>query len=189
MPDHTWNSDKALVVQLNQNKSGAFKLIFDQYWDYIYAICYKGSGDREVARELTQEIFKSLWERRRKIKANGSLRHYLIKAAKHQLSTYYRNQKVEKKYFDKISHLQSSSQNFTEETISYEELERQVKASIDQLPQSSKKVFLLSFYKKQSHKEIANKLNISVKTVEYHMAKSRSFLHKCLLAKGFHYSI
>ncbi|MEM9389039.1 MAG: RNA polymerase sigma-70 factor [Bacteroidota bacterium] len=189
MSDDNLNSDRALVLKLNQNNSRAFKLIFDQYWDYIYAICFKGSGDREVARELTQEIFKSLWERRHKIEANGPLRHYLIKAAKHQLSNYYRNQKVEKKHLDKISHIQSSSKNFTEEMINYEELEEQVKASIDKLPKSSKKVFLLSFYKKQSHKEIANKLNISVKTVEYHMAKSRSLLHKCLLAKGFHYSV
>ncbi len=142
-----------------------------------------------MSRELTQEIFKSLWERRYTLQPKGSLRHYLIKAAKHQLSNYYRNQKVEKKHLDQISQLQSSSKNFTEEIINYEELEEQVKASIDQLPKSSKKVFLLSFYKKQSHKEIADKLNISVKTVEYHMAKSRSLLHKCLLAKGFHYSV
>ena len=189
MPDNHLNNDKALVQRLNQNDSTAFRLIFDRYWDYIYAICFNGSNDREVAKELTQEIFKSLWERRNKIEASGSLRYYLIKAAKYQLSNHYRNQKIEKKYLDEIFYMKSSAKNVTEETIYCEELEEHLKSSIYQLPKSAKKVFLLSFYKNLSHKEIAGKLNISVKTVEYHLAKARSLLQEGLSAKGLRLNV
>ena len=172
------HNDQHLTNKLNQGSSTAFKIIFDRYWDYVYAICYQGLRSHEDAKELTQEIFKSLWERRTQIDASGSLKYYLAKAAKFQLYNFYRNQKITKKHLDHFFRDFVEAENSTENEINYLQLKEQFDVSLDRLPGRCKTVFHLSRENNLSHKQIAKKLNISVKTVEYHITNACRYLAK-----------
>lgn len=172
------DSDETLVRHLRKGSEKAFKIIFDRYWEYVFSICYKGLLSHEDAKELTQDIFKSLWERRTKLKASRPLKHYLARAAKFQVYNFYRSQKINKKHFDRFSQNFLESENTTENRIYYGELKEQLNGAIDRLPVQCKTVFHLSREGNLSHKQIAEKLDISIKTVEYHIRNARSYLAK-----------
>ncbi|MCG8389100.1 MAG: RNA polymerase sigma-70 factor [Cytophagales bacterium] len=172
------HNDTDLLAQLKKGHAGAFKIIFDQYWDLVYAICFKHLGSHEDAKELTQEIFKSLWERRAKLDPSGSLKHYLAKAAKFQVYNFFRNQNTSKRHMDNFFKDQSFAENATENEINYRQLKEQLNYLIGQLPTQCKTVFHLSRVSDLSHKQIAEQLNISVKTVEYHLGNARKYLAK-----------
>ena len=172
------DSDETLVRHLNKGSERAFKIIFDRYWEYVFSICYKGVQSHEDAKELTQEIFKSIWERRAKIKASDALQHYLARAAKFQVYNYYRNQKISKKHFDKFFSDFQEAENYTENEVFYRDLKDQIHGMLDRLPGQCKTVFHLSREDNLSHQQIAKKLNISIKTVEYHICNARKQLAK-----------
>ena len=172
------DSDETLVRHLNKGNEKAFKIIFDRYWEYVFSICYKGLLSHEDAKELTQDIFKSLWERRTKLQATQPLKHYLARAAKFQVYNFYRDQKIKKRHFDRFSQDLLGGENTTENSIHYGELKEQLNGAISRLPIQCKTVFHLSREDNLSHKQIAKKLNISIKTVEYHIRNARNYLAK-----------
>ena len=178
MPSTNAHNDQDLISQLNKSNGTAFKAIFDRYWDHVYVICYQGLRCHEDAKELTQEIFKSLWERRAQLNASGSLKHYLSKAAKFQLYNFYRNQKITRKHLDYFLRDFVEAENSTENDINYFQLKEQFDILLDRLPGQCKTVFHLSRKNNLSHKQIAKKLNISIKTVEYHISNARRYLAK-----------
>jgi RNA polymerase sigma-70 factor (family 1) len=170
------HSDKILIGKLKAGDGGAFKLIFERYWDTVYAICYRNTYAREESREMTQEIFKALWERRETLEIPGALNDYLGKAAKYQVYNFYRNQETRKRHMKCFFMNYCGEENCTENQVFYALLEDRLGNLVDKLPCACKTVFQLSRDKNLSHKQISEVLNISVKTVEYHLGNALKYL-------------
>jgi RNA polymerase sigma-70 factor (family 1) len=171
-------SDDRLVRQLTAGSEQAFKIIFDRYWDKVYAVCYRNTRAREESREMTQDIFKSLWERRETLDLKGTLGEYLGKAAKYQVFNFYRDKQTEKRHMDCFFMDYCGEDNCTENQVLYEQLEHRLGYLVDRLPCQCKAVFQLSREKNMSHRQISELLGISVKTVEYHMTNALKYLAK-----------
>lgn len=169
-------SNTRLIRQLNKGSTAAFETIFDRHWEDVYTICYKAINDREEAREMTQDIFKSIWERHDTIKITSSLSHYLTRAAKYQVYNFYRNRQLHKEHMDCFFMDFCGAENCTENEVLHNQLQDQVGLLIDELPCQCKKVFQLSQHHHLSYGQIAEKLNISIKTVEYHIHNARKYL-------------
>lgn len=177
---HKLYSDDRLLRQLKAGDGKAFEVIFNRYWDKVYATCYRSTRAREESREMTQDIFKSLWERRAALEVAGTLGDYLGRAARYQVYNFYRDQATEKRHLSCFFMDYCGEENCTENQVLYEQLEDRLGQLIDQLPCACKTVFQLSRQKNLSHKQISDMLNISTSTVEYHIGNALRYLEKAL---------
>lgn len=169
-------SDERLIRLLKTGDERAFKIIFDRYWDKVYAACYRATRAHEDSQEMTQDIFKSLWERRDTLVVPGTLRDYLFKSARYQVQNFYRDQDSEKRHLSCFFLDYCGAENCTENQVLYEQLEHRLGQLVDKLPCQCKTVFQLSREKNLSHREIGALLNISDRTVEYHIHNALRFL-------------
>ena len=155
-----------------------FEKMYIVNFNKMYAIARSKINDPEIAKNLIHDIFLKLWEKRSSTQIEGKVENYLLGATKKAILQYYR---------DKIAHQQKIENlvikgvsNDTSETILLNDLRAQLESSLDTLPEKCKQTFILSRYEGMKNKEIAAELNISLKTVEYHMNRALKHLHKNL---------
>jgi RNA polymerase sigma-70 factor (family 1) len=158
----------------------SFIWLFNDNWNKVYTIFYKGTGDRELAKELSQNIFKSIWERRATLHISGKPEYYLLGAAKLMLINHYRNAKIRAEHQLIFEVEYSDTDNCTEQQVLYKDLNNEVQSLVDRLPGQSKLVYQLSYEQHLSNKQVAAKLQVSLKTVEYHLSSARKLLRRSL---------
>lgn len=166
-------SSKKPVIQ--DHKS--FKQIYKKYWPLVYRVCYSKTKDREGTEEMVQDIFISLWRRRKNLVIDTSLEHYLIKAGKLRVIDYYRKKyngdKVES--IDEVS-LQADIGNYNEALYGF--LHEDLQLVVSQLPGQCQKVYRMSREDQLSNREISDLLSISEKTVKNHLTKALNYIRK-----------
>ncbi len=145
------------------------------YWEKVYAVCYNNIREIEPAREMVQDIFKSLWERRHELELEN-VNNYLIRSAKFKTFEYIRNKVSQQKHICSKFEGCAMSSNCTEERVLFNNLKEKVNILVDTLPCQCKRVYKMSREQGLSNKEIASSLLISERAVEYHITKALSVL-------------
>ncbi len=142
---------------------------------------FKYLGDEEASEDVVQEVFVHLWEKRKKLEINSSLKSYLFSSVKNKSIEKLRRLKVEKKY------LQSSDVPlFTETNVDFEDemqkaiLKDNIYQSVDKLPKKCKIIFKMAKFDGLTYKEIADELNLSEKTIESQMRRAFIMLREML---------
>ncbi len=167
------NSDIILIKQTKKRNEKAFTSIFNKYWDELFISAFFVLKDEDVCKDIVQEIFVSFWNRCPELEIIN-LRAYLLQATKYQVAKYIRdNQKYEvlSQSYENIETVE-----FNEEPIEYKELHTIISQKINTLPERCREVFRLSRLEGLSNKQIGEKLNISVSTVENQITKALKFL-------------
>ncbi|SEI38796.1 RNA polymerase sigma-70 factor, ECF subfamily [Dyadobacter sp. SG02] len=154
------------------NDESVFERIFLEYWERMYDICFHFVGDRAVAEELVQDIFRSLWERRDSLLIDTGIENYLVKAARLKSFEHLRNTAIETRNLREISYSASAAGNHTENLVYYNALTEQVGRIVNALPEQCQKVFRMSRENGMNNKQIAHSLAISEKTVENQITKA-----------------
>lgn len=162
----------------------SFEAIYNLYWEKVYAICYNHIREIEPAQEMVQDIFKSLWERKDELEINGSIDHYLSRAAKFKVFEYIRNKSTRKKHMECALIDYCDASNCTEDDIFFNNLKQEVGQLVDRLPCQCKRVYQMSRAEHLSNKEIASALLISERAVEQHLSKALRFLRANLYGYG-----
>src|SRR5690606_9756395 len=121
--------------------------------------------------DIVQNVFCSVWNDHKGVLMKQSILAYLSKSVINLSLNHIRAQKSRMRREENFAASVYQERNFTEEIILLKELHIRVNEVIDALPAACRLVFVLSRYERLSYKEIAGKLNISVKTVENHMVK------------------
>lgn len=160
-----------------------FNGIYTAYWQKIYNYCYHHLKDSDSSKEIVQDIFFSLWERRYSLRIEGSEENYLIKAAKYKVFDFYRNQ-VNSPPMVELAE-QTSSEEATENVVMYNGLVEKLNGLVGDLPEQCRRVFELSRQQGLSNKQIASDLLITEKTVEYHISKALKYLRDRLPEYSF----
>ncbi|NRF38593.1 MULTISPECIES: sigma-70 family RNA polymerase sigma factor [Pedobacter] len=153
----------------------AFETIYNLYWEKVYAVCYNNIREIEPAKEMVQDIFKSLWERRDELELE-KVSNYLIRSAKFKTFEYIRNKVSRQKHVTIKMQYSCSSSNCTEEDVLFNNLKEKVNILVDTLPCQCKRVYKMSREQGLSNKEIASALLITERAVEYHITKAMSVL-------------
>jgi RNA polymerase sigma-70 factor (family 1) len=171
------SDDKEKFI-LNDEKS--FEQLYVSHARKLYRFCCYYIKNQEDAKEIIQEIFQSLWERRDQVEINVPIEQYLKKAIKLRIFKYFRDKSVREKHVMSFLNDQTTDENTTENSIMYYQLSDQIEILVDSLPDKTGEIFRLSRHQGLSHKEIAGMLLISEKAVEYHITKTIAFLRRAL---------
>lgn len=161
---------------LNQIDDSSFRTLFEELWKPLLAFCQYHINDDEVAMDIVQDIFCSLWRRKDSLHIETRIEYYLYRAARIKISDYYREK------FKRESQNQCLLENFcesinnTEETILFKDLDHFVDGLVNRLPCRCKQVYTLSRNSGLTIPEIAEQLELSEKTVEAHLTKALRFL-------------
>lgn len=169
---------KNLLERIKQNDALAFRDIFNMYVKKVYQFVYGYIKNREEAEDMTQAIFQRIWENRHLLNVNKSFDSYLFTIAYHVTMDHFR-QLSSKKHIDTVAISQDIfiASDFTADyLINKHQFESLYQKGLDSLTDKRKEIFLLSRHDGLSNKEIAQKLNISIKTVENQMTASLSLL-------------
>jgi RNA polymerase sigma-70 factor, ECF subfamily len=171
-------NDKELLERLKKDDEIAFKVIFNKYYPRLYYFILEFVPMNDIAENIVQDTFFTLWNKRHELTDNTNFGAYLFTVAKNNCIYNLRNQKYRKKLFienyiseneintniDVLSSIDSSAYVF-------EEIEKIIRETLDELPPQCRKVFMLSRFEEKKNKEIADELSISVKVVEKHITK------------------
>lgn len=162
IPNYAIYSDKELAQQLLQGEQGAFKELYNRYWQSLFNAVYKRLKDKALAKDIVQDVFLDLWNRRQ---------NHLIADPKAFLHTEVRFQ-----VYKKVSRLPPESAFFeawdkfstvTSDAILREkELLELLEAWMNTLPEKRRTVFILHYLEDLSTLEVSQQLNISLKTVQ-----------------------
>jgi len=157
-----------------------FRQMYDLYWEKVYAICYNSTGQMELAKCMTQDIFKSIWERKNTFVVEKSIEHYLVRSAKTNVAAHFRKQAIRNQHIDCAFRNYCGTANCTEESVAFSMLVQELGLLVEKLPCKCRSVFKMSREEGKSNKEIAKELDISERAVEYHISKAISFLKENL---------
>ncbi|WP_324675865.1 RNA polymerase sigma-70 factor [Hymenobacter sp. GOD-10R] len=177
LPPRTYISwtDDALLQALVADDRTAFAELYERYWYRVFAVAYRKLKSREIAEELVQDLFATLWHKRAE-HAIQQLEYYLLAAINRRVIGYLRAHQVRAAYADYCRRNQSEASQETEHVLAASDLSEAFAKALLQLPEQSREIFRLSRLEHVPVAEIALKLNLSSKAVEYHLTKSLKLL-------------
>lgn len=157
-----------------------FEELFRNEFKQLCIFSIKYVKDMETARGIVQDCFIYIWEKREKMDENKNLKSYLTTMIYNRSLNYLRDNKKFDKNILGFEALLDEKSEAADTSILTKELTTQIHSSIAELPEKCKEVFLLSREENLKYKEIAEHLNISVKTVENQMSKALKHLRERL---------
>ncbi|WP_316838460.1 RNA polymerase sigma-70 factor [Pedobacter gandavensis] len=180
MPGSPSNQDQHLPLNLHQIDEQGFERIYRDHWKSVYGIIFHYTHDEEIAEEISQDLFASIWERRGKLSIKTTITHYLHRAAKLEAFEYLRTSNSRREHINCALRSHCGSINCTEEQVLFNELNGSLNLLLAELPCRCREVYRLSQDQGMNNKTIAANLLISEKTVEYHLYKAMNYLRNNL---------
>jgi RNA polymerase sigma-70 factor, ECF subfamily len=150
----------------------SFEELFRSHFTGLCFFAQKYVKDYETAKEIVQDAFISLWEKRETIDMERPVKSYLTMVIHNKCSNYLRDNRKFDQYILNIENLLEVPEYDGADSMVENELKQKIDLSIAELPEKCREIFVLNRYENLKYQEIANKLQISVKTVETQMSKA-----------------
>jgi len=164
---------------VKSNDLQAYETIFKKYYQELYRFAYNYLRDQVPAEEMAQEVFLYIWEKRKQIEIKTTLKTYLYSAVKNKCLNYIKYE-VPRKHELEESHLALMTTSQPEKEEDSEKMKRHITAAIDELPTKCRQIFVLSRNGGLTYEEIAEEMEISIKTVENQMSIALKKLRESL---------
>lgn len=161
---------------MNLSNIAEFEQIFRKNYKSLCSFAYQFLKDKEDAKEVVQSVFVDLWQNRNNIKIKTSIESYLLFCVKNRCLNIIKHIKIREKYKEE-NFLSLTKSNYSV-TKNYEknELLELLWLAVMELPEKRRQIFILSKYENLTNEQIAEKLGISIKTVENQMTAAIKFL-------------
>jgi RNA polymerase sigma-70 factor (ECF subfamily) len=145
------------------------ELLFKEHHAFLCNVAYNIVLDSDAAKDIVQEVFMKLWEKKENIEFGPAIKSYLFKATTHHALNYIENFKKTGKWKEALLKNISESSARDATDLEVQELENRVRLAIEKLPPKCKMIYLMSRQEGLKYAQIADTMNLSVKTVENQM--------------------
>jgi RNA polymerase sigma-70 factor (family 1) len=172
--------DKLIVKKLKEGDVLSFDYFFKKYHKKVYYFAISYLKNKEEAEDVVQEVFINLWKYRNQINEYYVFSKYLFKITYNAACKRFRKQTSDKKHLEDVLQSIIIEDNSTYLDIEYNNLLETANLLIEKLPSRQKNIFLLSIKEQLTNEQIAQKLNISKKTVENYLTMAKTSLRKSL---------
>jgi len=169
-------TDNELLLAFKRGDQTSFKLLYERYWQLLYVSACKVIKDEDEAKDIVQEVFISLLNNAGQLEIQGSIANYLYTAVRYKVFDAISKQKVRSDYADSMTGFVNSQSYTTDRMVLEKEINLEIEKEIQNLPQKMREVFELSRKSDLSHKEIAEILKISDKTVKKQISNAIKLL-------------
>ena len=173
-----------LLDLLKGGDKNAINELYEKYSPRLYHFVLRYLKSEEDTRDIIQEVFIRLWNKREELKKGTNIEAFLFTVAKNVTISEFRKKITGKEYIEYLRSLVVKNNSDTELQVDYSLLSEQMEKLIGELPEQRRRIYLLSKDKGYSNKAIAKELQISVKTVEDHITKARRHLKENLKEYG-----
>nr|WP_121273328.1 RNA polymerase sigma-70 factor [Pedobacter schmidteae] len=166
MQEYEILSDHELTERMRSDDHVAFAELYERYKVVLYLHAKRMLDDQDETKDVIQEVFTTLWIKREDLVIATSLKSYLYSAVRNKVFNLLAHRKFELNYLNSLQQVIDLGENGTEAQLREKQLIAMVEREIEQLPSKMRAIFELSRKHHLSHKEIAERLNISDKTVK-----------------------
>lgn len=175
-------NDATTCERLRASDKTALQSLFDQYYVQLVHYALKIIADPETSEEIVQDVFVSIWNNRQKLEIN-SFHAYLSRAVRNKCITYIQSKMRNQEPVENVMY--AAKDEVSQHSMELEELTDALKEAENLLPQQTRLVFSLSRHSEMTYNEISKELDISVKTVEYHISKAFKLMREFIASRGF----
>jgi RNA polymerase sigma-70 factor (ECF subfamily) len=158
----------------------SFEAMFRQYYQMLCSYAVRFVNDSDLAEEIVQDLFYTLWKKREELQINTSIKSYLFTAVHNRCLKHIQHTNVEAKYRNYYLLNKSEIDSEPQHAVNVSELQMIINQTLDSLPEKCGRIFRLNRFEGLKYHEIAQKLSISIKTVEANMGKALRLLRKNL---------
>ena len=173
------DSESSIIQGISLGRESTYRELFTEYYRPLSVFALKYVGDLETAREIVQDFFVHLFQNRGSLAINTSLKAYLFQSVRNRCLNHIRRNQSHRRHLDQYKYEQESSEDM-EARIRETELEHRIFKIVEELPPQCKNIFNLSRVKGLSNGEIAEKLQISKRTVETQISSALKILRNKL---------
>lgn len=165
-------SEKLLYNKVKNGDIKSFEIIFKEYYKKLVEYAFVHLKDIDNAEEIVQDLFYQLWNKKEKLEISTSLKSYLYRSVHNNCLLRLQHESIKHKH---ENYVRSKDMDYSPEPIDYVkagELEKKINATIEAFPGRTKTIFKMNRFEGFKYHEIAEKLSISIKTVEANMGKA-----------------
>lgn len=174
---YTLNVDSEFLIrQLKNGEESAYEMLFKEYYRVLVVFANKYLYDFEASKELVQDLFVNIYEKRDQLEINSSLKSYLFRSVHNRSVNVINAQKIRNKYAEHVGRTATVNENSIETEMNKTELEHAIYKAIGELPPKCRDIFKLNRFDGLSNSEIAEKLKLSKRTVETQISKALKIL-------------
>lgn len=173
-------NDSELAARLAGDDHLAFSEIYHRFKAVLFRHSFRILGDEEEAKDVVHELFTQLWSRRKETIITTSLSSYLYTSARNRILDIIAHKKIKEKYIRSLDDFIGKGEYITDLYIREKELRELIEKEVALLPPRMREIFELSRRDNHTYKEIADKLNISDKTVKKQINSALSMLRQKL---------
>jgi len=161
-------SDQELLSLLDGEEGLWLKYTYEQYWKQLYLSAFSITRDAAASEDIVQEVMLQLWVRKNELNID-SLKSYLFTAVRYKVLTYIKSARNQKVFLEPGELEQLAGMEALNDQLQVNEIEELLQRGISSLPERCQQVFVLSRKEFLSNSEIAERMGISIKTVENQM--------------------
>jgi RNA polymerase sigma-70 factor (family 1) len=180
--DHTQLTDIELLQLLAHNDDVAFKVLYNRYAASMYRTATGRLNDEVIAQDLVQEVFVSLYNNRNNLSHITELKGWLYACLRNRILNEVRNQLLHQRHHDQIA-LKTNTVAQPYDNYDLQVLQQQYKKALAQLSSRSREVFLMSREQHLSNKDIADRLQVSLKAIEKHITSALKIMRRELVTR------
>nr|WP_068889270.1 RNA polymerase sigma-70 factor [Pedobacter panaciterrae] len=164
------------TATLDQYDDKAFEQMFKAHYKELHSYASVMLRDEDTAEEIVQSMFLKFWEKRELLNVQTSIKAYLYKCVYNDSLNYLKHQKVKTKYQDFAAYTMNDHHEAASSKVELTELEFKIQEALNELPEHCRTIFQMSRFEELKYREIAEQLDLSIKTVENQMGKALKIL-------------
>lgn len=176
MKEKTFLDDFELINRMRKDDQYAFSVLFIRYYSDLLLYCGTFIANRNECEDIIQSIFLELWEKRKELNINTSLKSFLLRAVRHDCYDAIKHHKIVENHL--LSALEYSAvENWdVDDYVTYSELESQINTLLEQYDKKSVDIFRMSRFQYIKYDDIAEEMNVSKRTIEVRIGNVLKYL-------------